>query len=82
MGVPKRKDGIEREVNRALGDKNYLEVPQMVGLSMREVATTYDQLPLVVEGKGSHVIQQSPAAGVKIEEGSKIRIYLGDKSSD
>ncbi|WP_339166275.1 stage V sporulation protein D [Brevibacillus sp. FSL L8-0520] len=82
LGVPKRKDGIEREVNRALGDKSYLEVPQMVGLSLREVATTYDQLPLVVEGKGSHVIQQSPAAGVKIEEGSKIRIYLGDKSSD
>lgn len=82
LGVPKRKDGIEREINRALGDKRYIEVPEMVGLSMREIVTAYDTLPLVVEGKGTHVIQQAPQAGEKIEEGSKIRIYLGDKSSD
>ncbi|USG67555.1 stage V sporulation protein D [Brevibacillus ruminantium] len=82
LGVPKRKDGIEREINIARGDKRYIEVPQMVGLSMREIVTAYDTLPLVVEGKGSLVLQQSPAAGEKIEEGSKIRIYLGDKSTD
>jgi stage V sporulation protein D (sporulation-specific penicillin-binding protein) len=82
MGVPKRKDGIPREYNPALGQTRYVEVPNMVGLSMREIVTTYDTLPLVVSGKGTHVISQSPAPGVKIEEGSKIRIHLGDKSAD
>ncbi|MDA5108764.1 stage V sporulation protein D [Brevibacillus thermoruber] len=82
MGVPKRKNGIAREYNPALGQTRYVEVPNMVGLSMQEVVTTYDTLPLVVSGKGTHVISQSPAPGVKIEEGSKIRIHLGDKSAD
>lgn len=79
LGVPKRKDGIPKEINRALGEKSPIEVPNMVGQTMKDVVTTYDTLPLVVSGKGKYVIQQSPAPGVKIEEGSKIRIYLGDK---
>ncbi|TGV03283.1 PASTA domain-containing protein, partial [Mesorhizobium sp. M00.F.Ca.ET.186.01.1.1] len=31
---------------------------------------------------GTYVIAQSPAPGVKIEEGGKIRIHLGDKLSN
>jgi stage V sporulation protein D (sporulation-specific penicillin-binding protein) len=79
LKVPKRQGQIEREIK--YGDKRYLEVPNMTGLSLREIATTYDTLPLVVSGKGSHVIKQSPEPGAKVEEGSKIRIYLGDKTS-
>jgi stage V sporulation protein D (sporulation-specific penicillin-binding protein) len=79
MNVPKRKGQIKREYR--YGDKKYLEVPDMVGLSMREIVTSYDTLPLVVSGKGSYVIKQSPEPGAKVEEGSKIRIYLGDKSA-
>jgi stage V sporulation protein D (sporulation-specific penicillin-binding protein) len=79
LKVPKRQGQIQREFK--YGDKRYLEVPNMTGLSLREIVTTYDTLPLVVSGKGSHVIKQSPEPGVKVEEGSKIRIYLGDKTS-
>ncbi|EJL31032.1 MULTISPECIES: stage V sporulation protein D [unclassified Brevibacillus] len=79
LNVPKRKDGIPKEINKALGERAPIEVPNMVGQSMRDVVTTYDTLPLVVSGKGQYVIQQSPAPGVKIDEGGKIRIYLGDK---
>jgi stage V sporulation protein D (sporulation-specific penicillin-binding protein) len=82
LNVPKRKDGIPKEINKALGERAPIEVPNMVGQSMRDVVTTYDTLPLVVSGKGQYVIQQSPAPGVKIDEGGKIRIYLGDKSSN
>ncbi|NTU29269.1 stage V sporulation protein D [Brevibacillus sp. HB1.1] len=81
LNVPKRKDGIPKEINKALGERAPIEVPNMVGQSMRDVVTTYDTLPLVVSGKGQYVIQQSPAPGVKIDEGGKIRIYLGDKST-
>ncbi|WNC12827.1 stage V sporulation protein D [Brevibacillus brevis] len=82
LGVPKRKDGISKEINKALGEKSPIEVPNMVGQTMQDVATTYETLPLVVSGKGKYVIQQSPAPGVKIDEGGKIRIYLGDKLSN
>lgn len=79
MNVPKRKDGISKEINKALGERSPIEVPNMVGQTMQDVVTTYETLPLVVSGKGKYVIAQSPAAGVKIEEGGKIRIHLGDK---
>lgn len=79
MNVPKRKDGIAKEINKALGERAPIEVPDMVGQTMKDIVTTYDTLPLVVSGKGQYVIAQSPAPGVKIDEGAKIRIYLGDK---
>ncbi|MFY0545562.1 stage V sporulation protein D [Brevibacillus sp. H7] len=80
LKVPKRQNQIQKEY--VYPDKRYLEVPNMIGLSLKEVATTYDTLPLVVDGKGSRVIKQSPAPGERIEQGSKIRIYLGDKSAN
>lgn len=80
LNVPKRQGQIEKEY--VYGDKTYMEVPDMTGLSLKEVATEFDSLPLVVSGKGSHVIKQSPAPGEKIEQGSKIWIYLGDKSTN
>ncbi|RNB54004.1 stage V sporulation protein D [Brevibacillus gelatini] len=79
MNVPKRSDGIAKEINKALGEREPIEVPNMVGQTMKDVVQTYDTLPLVVSGKGAYVIQQSPAPGVKIEAGGKIRIHLGDK---
>jgi len=79
LKVPKRKDQIEREY--MYGDKRYYEVPDLMGLSMKEIATNYYMMPIVVEGKGTHVVKQTPEPGVKVEEGSKIRIYLGDKTA-
>ncbi|EST52811.1 stage V sporulation protein D [Brevibacillus panacihumi W25] len=79
MKVPPRKDGISKEINKALGERAPIEVPDMVGQTMKDIATLYETLPLVVSGKGKYVISQSPAPGVKIEDGGKIRIYLGDK---
>ncbi|ELK40817.1 stage V sporulation protein D [Brevibacillus agri BAB-2500] len=79
MNVPKRKDGIAKEINKALGEREPIEVPNMVGQTMKDVVQTYETLPLVVSGKGTYVIQQSPAPGVKIDQGGKIRIHLGDK---
>lgn len=80
LKVPKRKNQIEREYT--YGDKHYIEVPNLLGLSMREISATHYTIPLEVSGKGTHVIEQSPEPGIKIEEGSKIRVYLGDKSAN
>jgi len=79
LQVQPRKDGLSKEINKALGEREPIEVPDMVGQTMQDIATLYDTLPLVVSGKGKYVISQSPAAGVKIDDGGKIRIYLGDK---
>ncbi|WP_139489958.1 stage V sporulation protein D [Brevibacillus dissolubilis] len=80
LKVEKRKDGIEREYK--YGDKKYVEVPNLLGLSMKEVTSSYYTMPLDVAGKGTHVIKQSPTPGEKVEEGSKIRVYLGDKTAN
>jgi stage V sporulation protein D (sporulation-specific penicillin-binding protein) len=79
MNVPKRTDGISKELNKALGERAPIEVPNMVGQTMQDVVATYETLPLVVSGKGKYVLQQSPAPGTKIDQNGKIRIYLGDK---
>lgn len=78
MNVPKRESPIQRKY--VYPDRPLFEVPNLTGLSLKEIATSYDVLPLVVSGKGTHVVKQSPAPGTKVAEGSKIRIYLGDKT--
>nr|WP_239565223.1 stage V sporulation protein D [Brevibacillus fulvus] len=80
LNIPKRTGQIEPEYR--YGDKKYLEVPELTGLSMKEIVASFETLPIVVSGKGDTVIQQSPAPGVRVEEGSKIRIYLGDKRTN
>ncbi|NGQ93713.1 stage V sporulation protein D [Brevibacillus sp. SYP-B805] len=77
MQVPKRPSPIAREYKYP--DRRYYEVPDLTGLTLNEIAASYYMMPLVVSGKGSHVVKQSPEPGVKVEEGAKIRIYLGDK---
>jgi stage V sporulation protein D (sporulation-specific penicillin-binding protein) len=80
MKVPKREGQIEREYR--YGDSQYVEVPNLLGMKIDEVAGSYYTLPLDVAGEGSYIVKQSPAAGEKVQEGSKIRIYLGDKTSN
>ncbi|MGD8190022.1 stage V sporulation protein D [Brevibacillus ginsengisoli] len=80
LKVPKRQGQIEREYK--YGDKRYLEVPDLVGLSTKDLAAYDYTIPLDVSGKGTFVVKQSPSPGVKVEEGSKIRIFLGDKTGN
>ncbi|MGO0062069.1 stage V sporulation protein D [Brevibacillus fluminis] len=80
LKVPKQKGGIPRESQ--YGDKKYMEVPNLTGLSLQEIGQSYYAMPIEVDGKGKYVVKQAPAAGAKIEEGQKVRIYLGDKSGN
>ncbi len=77
LNVPKRQGAIPREYR--YGDERLFEVPDLTGLSLQEIAQSYYSMPIEVSGKGKYVIKQSPASGAKISEGSKVRIYLGDK---
>lgn len=78
MNVPPRKDGIKKEFR--YGDVQYVSVPDLTGMSVTEIRNSFYGLPLDVAGSGKYVVEQSPAPGIRVKEGSKIRIYLGDKS--
>lgn len=77
MGVKKQKGGPEKATKWP--DEPLIKVPKFVGMKKKELETTLYDLKLDAAGKGNVVIMQSPKPGVKVKQGSTIRIYLGDK---
>ncbi|MDX5476532.1 MAG: stage V sporulation protein D [Bacillaceae bacterium] len=80
MGVEKRKGQIEKEL--AWPDVPLVEVPNLLGMSKRELQQQLVLLQLDISGEGDTVVQQSPAPGEKVKEGSTIRVYMSGKKSD
>lgn len=56
-------------------------MPDVLGLSKQELAQQLINLKLDVNGDGKVVVEQSPKAGVKVKEGSTVRILLGDEAA-
>lgn len=79
LGVKPRKGQLEKE--RAWNDPKMVEVPNLEGLTKKDLQEQLFNLKLDVSGDGEIVIDQAPKAGVKVEEGSTIRILLGQKAS-
>ncbi|MFE5319873.1 stage V sporulation protein D [Paenibacillus sp. NPDC056579] len=77
MNVPARKDQLERKY--VYGDTKTVQVPSLIGMSITDI---YEDLNsdflLAKSGVGQYVVNQVPKAGVKVEQGSTIRIYLSD----
>lgn len=81
MGVEKRNNQMEKE--RKWTDPVMVKVPDLVGLTKNDLRKSLQSgLKIDVHGEGSVVIKQSPDAGVKLEQDSTIRVYMGDKSSE
>ncbi|UOY93736.1 stage V sporulation protein D [Ectobacillus sp. JY-23] len=76
LGVEPRKGGIEKELTWL--DTPTIEVPDLVGMKTEELQEQLVDLKLEASGSGEKIIDQSPKPGVKVKQGSKIRIYLGD----
>ena len=76
MGVEPRKDQIEKELK--WNDPVMVEVPDLVGISKREIRELMVNLKIDSSGEGEVVVKQTPKAGVKIKEGSTIRLYFGE----
>ena len=76
MGVEPRKDQIEKELK--WNDPVMVEVPDLVGISKREIRELMVNLKIDSSGEGEVVVKQTPKAGVKIKEGSVIRLYFGE----
>ncbi|MCD8509656.1 MAG: stage V sporulation protein D [Bacillus sp. (in: Bacteria)] len=80
LGVEKRGGQIEKEL--MWDDEPIVDVPDLVGLTMREINQAYYELQLEVEGNGNEVLVQSPAPNTRVRAGSTIRIYMGDKPEE
>lgn len=75
LGVKPRNDQIEKEYTWL--DTKLVKVPNVLGLSVTELRQQLVNMKLDITGAGDVVVQQSPAAGVKVKEGSTLRLYLG-----
>ncbi|PKG22132.1 stage V sporulation protein D [Niallia nealsonii] len=76
LGVKEQKNQIEKEYKYP--DTPLIEVPDLVGISKKEVSEIFLNLKIDSSGSGDTVIKQSPKPGAKVAEGSTIRIYYND----
>lgn len=79
MGVEKRDNQIEKELTWA--DEPLVEVPDLIGLSKRDIYESHYDLRLDASGEGNTVLRQSPQPGTRVAKDSTIRVYMGDKMS-
>jgi stage V sporulation protein D (sporulation-specific penicillin-binding protein) len=78
LGVKPRKEQIEKE--RAWNDPKIIEVPNLIGLTKKDLQQQLFNLKLDVSGEGDVVVEQAPEPGAKVKEGATIRIYLAKKT--
>ena len=76
MGVEKRKEGIEKEYTWP--EEPLVEVPDLVGLTQRDLLGYLTQLSIDSVGTGERIIEQAPAPGTKVPSGETIRLLFGD----
>ena len=74
LEIPKQEDGMEKDLEWS--DKVYYEVPNVVGKTLKDAKKSLGPFEVVVEGDGDTVVEQSPQAGEKIEDQSKVRIFV------
>ena len=77
LNIPKSEDAKEK--NYQLWDKKYAEVPNVVNQKLSDVKGSLQKFDVQYTGSGEYILFQSPSAGERVYEGSKIRILLGDK---
>lgn len=74
LGIKKREGASEKEYK--YGEKKYIEVPNVTGLSVRDAMTKLGSFKVEFSGTGETISYQSPTAGEKIYEGETIRLML------
>lgn len=77
LGVERRTEQIEKE--KMWYDEPVVEIPDLIGLTLTEINQAYYDLKLDISGEGKEVIIQSPEPGVRVQAGSTVRVYMGDK---
>ncbi|MCH1623880.1 stage V sporulation protein D [Fredinandcohnia quinoae] len=81
MGVEKRENQIDKKM-KLWTDIKMIDVPNVVGLTKKEIQQQLFNMKLEVSGDGNVIIDQAPNAGERIKEGSTLRIYLGEEGEE
>ena len=76
LDIQKQEGAIEKVSQ--WNDEQYYEVPNLIGLSVKEANKRLNLFEIEYTGIGSKVIEQSPAPGTKITPDSKVRLLLGE----
>lgn len=75
LGVEPRKEQIEK-VRKDWQDPVMIEVPDMVGLKKKDIREIFVNFKIDASGEGETVVKQTPQGGIKLKEGSTIRLYF------
>ncbi len=76
LGIEQRSDQIEK-TKYIWPDQKPLQVPNILGLTKSEITQQLYNFKLEIDGEGDVVIDQLPASGTKVVQGSTIRVLLG-----
>jgi stage V sporulation protein D (sporulation-specific penicillin-binding protein) len=80
LDVEPRKDQINKLYRPELGERSYVEVPDLVGMTVNEIIQDLGtSFQLARAGTGNLVISQAPKPGSRIEKGSTIRVFLTEQ---
>lgn len=74
LQIPKQEGELEKDWEWT--DKLYYDVPDVVGKSLQDAKKELYHFQVVVEGEGDTVREMSPKANSKIEDQSKVRIFV------
>ena len=74
LNIEKPKGASPKKYN--VGEKIYLEVPNLVGKTKEDVKDLLKDFKVVYSGDGDKIFSQSPEEGTRILEGDTIRIHL------
>ena len=74
LNIKKQKGEIEKELEWY--DKEYVIVPNVIGMKLDEAKKQLNNFEIITEGVGDTITYQSISANEKVEIGSKIRLFL------
>lgn len=76
LGIKKRNVTTEKKYN--WNDKKYYTVENVIGKTPKEASKILSNYEIEYSGTGNIIVEQSPKAGTRLEEESKIRLMLGN----
>lgn len=76
LDIEKQEGGVEKDYEWT--DKVYYEVADVVGKTPEEAKELLEHFSIEYSGSGEKVVSQSPEAGTRLEDGSTVKLMLGN----
>ena len=76
LDIEKQEGGVEKDYEWT--DKVYYEVADVVGKAPEEAKKLLEHFSIEYSGSGDVIISQSPEAGTRLEDGSTVKLMLGN----